>query len=204
MDKRTGLQQLVELSLANDVSVWSKVCTIVAIPVAIFPFLSFLKVERAKLSVFFVVNVVLTNFKIGFTVLKVSYLLMSWTVILNFVLILILYMDICDIGFFLATCLFDNLFLPTFLLDNRIRLYLEKMFSLVLMWQANDSYCFVSFVLFQYFNQILTIVLEVLDYPDNSTRELALSLIVEMLKNQVWLHVAVSCILHELCYFCLG
>ncbi|KAK4747190.1 hypothetical protein SAY87_026227 [Trapa incisa] len=36
----------------------------------------------------------------------------------------------------------------------------------------------------KYFNQILTIVLEVLDYSDDSIRELALSLIVEMLKNQ--------------------
>lgn len=36
----------------------------------------------------------------------------------------------------------------------------------------------------KYFNQILTAVLEVLDDPDTSTRELALSLIVEMLKNQ--------------------
>jgi CLIP-associating protein 1/2 len=37
----------------------------------------------------------------------------------------------------------------------------------------------------QYFNQILTAVLEVLDDLDSSVRELALSLIVEMLKNQV-------------------
>ncbi|KAK4773433.1 hypothetical protein SAY87_028452 [Trapa incisa] len=36
----------------------------------------------------------------------------------------------------------------------------------------------------KYFNQILTIVLEVLDYTDDSIRKLALSLIVEMLKNQ--------------------
>ncbi|KAI5395324.1 CLIP-associated protein isoform X1 [Lathyrus oleraceus] len=36
----------------------------------------------------------------------------------------------------------------------------------------------------QYFNQILTVVLEVLDDSDSSIRELALSLIVEMLKNQ--------------------
>ncbi|KAF7804570.1 CLIP-associated protein-like isoform X1 [Senna tora] len=36
----------------------------------------------------------------------------------------------------------------------------------------------------KYFNQILTIVLEVLDDSDSSVRELALSLIVEMLKNQ--------------------
>ncbi|KAG4959413.1 hypothetical protein JHK87_036046 [Glycine soja] len=35
-----------------------------------------------------------------------------------------------------------------------------------------------------YFNQILTVVLEVLDDSDSSIRELALSLIVEMLKNQ--------------------
>lgn len=37
----------------------------------------------------------------------------------------------------------------------------------------------------QYFNQILTAILEVLDDSDSSIRELALSLIVEMLKNQV-------------------
>lgn len=37
----------------------------------------------------------------------------------------------------------------------------------------------------QYFNQILTVVLEVLDDSDSSIRELALSLIIEMLKNQV-------------------
>lgn len=40
-------------------------------------------------------------------------------------------------------------------------------------------------VYLQYFNQILTVVLEVLDDSDSSVRELALSLIVEMLKNQV-------------------
>lgn len=40
----------------------------------------------------------------------------------------------------------------------------------------------------QYFNQILTAVLEVLDDSESLTRELALSLILEMLKNQVcWL-----------------
>lgn len=37
----------------------------------------------------------------------------------------------------------------------------------------------------QYFNQILTAVLEVVDDPDSSIREIALSLIVEMLNNQV-------------------
>lgn len=37
----------------------------------------------------------------------------------------------------------------------------------------------------QYFNQILTAVLEVLDDNDSSIREVALSLINEMLKNQV-------------------
>ncbi|XP_027093801.1 CLIP-associated protein isoform X1 [Coffea arabica] len=36
----------------------------------------------------------------------------------------------------------------------------------------------------KYFNQILTVVLEVLDDSDSSIRELALSLVVEMLKNQ--------------------
>lgn len=41
-------------------------------------------------------------------------------------------------------------------------------------------------ILQQYFNQILTTVLEVLDDADSSTRELALSLIAEMLNNQVW------------------
>jgi hypothetical protein len=40
-------------------------------------------------------------------------------------------------------------------------------------------------ILQQYFNQILTAVLEVLDDSDSSTRELALSLIAEMLNNQV-------------------
>lgn len=37
----------------------------------------------------------------------------------------------------------------------------------------------------QYFNQILTVTLEVLDNSDSSVRELALSLITEMIKNQV-------------------
>ncbi|KAJ6821576.1 CLIP-associated protein [Iris pallida] len=36
----------------------------------------------------------------------------------------------------------------------------------------------------KYFNQILTAVLEVLDDPDSTTRELALSLIIEMVNNQ--------------------
>jgi len=40
-------------------------------------------------------------------------------------------------------------------------------------------------VYLQYFNQILTIVLEVLDDSDSLIRDLALSLINEMLKNQV-------------------
>ncbi|PPR95110.1 hypothetical protein GOBAR_AA25559 [Gossypium barbadense] len=39
-------------------------------------------------------------------------------------------------------------------------------------------------ILHMYFNQILTAILEVLDDSDSSIRELALSLIVEMLKNQ--------------------
>lgn len=42
-----------------------------------------------------------------------------------------------------------------------------------------------NFVCFQYFNQILTVVLEILDDSDPSIRELALVLVVEMLKNQV-------------------
>lgn len=42
----------------------------------------------------------------------------------------------------------------------------------------------------QYFNQILTVVLEVLDDSDTPVRELALSLIVEMLKNQVFVSLA--------------
>ena len=37
----------------------------------------------------------------------------------------------------------------------------------------------------QYFNQILTAVLEALDDLDSSTRELVLTLIVEMLEHQV-------------------
>lgn len=40
-------------------------------------------------------------------------------------------------------------------------------------------------VYLQYFNQILTVVLEILDDSDSSIRELALLLVVEMLKNQV-------------------
>lgn len=44
---------------------------------------------------------------------------------------------------------------------------------------ANDSSIWTK-----YFNQILTVVLEVLDDTDSSIRELALSLIIEMLKNQ--------------------
>lgn len=45
----------------------------------------------------------------------------------------------------------------------------------------------MTVVLFlQYFNQILTAALEVLDDSDSSVRELALSLILEMLNNQVF------------------
>lgn len=44
---------------------------------------------------------------------------------------------------------------------------------------------FLFFIYLQYFNQILTAVLEVLDDADSSVREVALSLINEMLKNQV-------------------
>ncbi|MFS7930334.1 putative armadillo-like helical, CLASP domain, TOG domain-containing protein [Helianthus anomalus] len=44
---------------------------------------------------------------------------------------------------------------------------------------ANDSSVWTK-----YFNQILMVVLEVLDDPDSSIRELALSLVAEMLKNQ--------------------
>lgn len=44
---------------------------------------------------------------------------------------------------------------------------------------------FSFFIYLQYFNQILTAVLEVLDDADSSVREVALSLINEMLKNQV-------------------
>ncbi|KAJ7972551.1 CLIP-associated protein [Quillaja saponaria] len=44
---------------------------------------------------------------------------------------------------------------------------------------ANDNAIWTK-----YFNQILTVVLEVLDDPDSSVRELSLSLIVEMLKYQ--------------------
>lgn len=59
--------------------------------------------------------------------------------------------------------------------------------------QSYINNCFVVYV--QYFNQILTVVLEVLDDFDSSTRELSLSLIIEMLKNQVchlffWICVA--------------
>jgi CLIP-associating protein 1/2 len=39
--------------------------------------------------------------------------------------------------------------------------------------------------MYQYFNQILTAVLEVLDDSEASVRELVLSLIIEMLNNQV-------------------
>lgn len=46
--------------------------------------------------------------------------------------------------------------------------------------------------MFQYFNQILTAVLEVLDDSDSSIRELALTLIVEMLKNQVCLYISTT------------
>lgn len=41
-------------------------------------------------------------------------------------------------------------------------------------------------VYLQYFNQILTVVLEILDDSDSSIRDLALLLVVEMLKNQVF------------------
>ncbi|KAF9611073.1 hypothetical protein IFM89_026957, partial [Coptis chinensis] len=49
---------------------------------------------------------------------------------------------------------------------------------------ANDQLVWSKAVCGQYFNQILTVVLEVLDDPDSSIRELALSLLVEMLTNQ--------------------
>ena len=42
-----------------------------------------------------------------------------------------------------------------------------------------------SFVYSQYFNQILTVVLEVVEDEDFSVREVALLLISEMLKSQV-------------------
>ena len=52
----------------------------------------------------------------------------------------------------------------------------------------------------QYFNQILTAILEVLDDSDSSTRELALSLIVEMLKNQVcFIYLLVHLVVHLHC-----
>nr|KYP42847.1 CLIP-associating protein 1 [Cajanus cajan] len=51
--------------------------------------------------------------------------------------------------------------------------------QLVEVSKANDHSVWIL-----YFNQILTVVLEVLDDSDSSIRELALSLIVEMLKNQ--------------------
>lgn len=59
--------------------------------------------------------------------------------------------------------------------------------------QSYINNCFVVYV--QYFNQILTVVLEVLDDFDSSIRELSLSLIIEMLKHQVchlffWICVA--------------
>lgn len=44
---------------------------------------------------------------------------------------------------------------------------------------------FLSVFYSQYFNQILTVVLEVVDDEDFSIREVALSLISEMLKSQV-------------------
>ncbi|ONK70885.1 uncharacterized protein A4U43_C04F2530 [Asparagus officinalis] len=55
----------------------------------------------------------------------------------------------------------------------------EALQQLVEASMVNDSTVWTK-----YFNQILTAVLEVLDDPDSSTRELALSLIVEMLNNQ--------------------
>ncbi|MBA0853509.1 hypothetical protein Goshw_018513 [Gossypium schwendimanii] len=58
----------------------------------------------------------------------------------------------------------------------------------------------------KYFNQILTAILEVLDDSDSSIRELALSLIVEMLKNQVCSYLFIFCfvMIPERCYgrFC--
>lgn len=55
----------------------------------------------------------------------------------------------------------------------------EALQQLVKASMVNDSSVWTK-----YFNQILTAVLEVLDDPDSSIRELALSLIVEMLNNQ--------------------
>ncbi|KAK9146310.1 hypothetical protein Sjap_006213 [Stephania japonica] len=51
--------------------------------------------------------------------------------------------------------------------------------QLVQVSMANDDSIWTK-----YFNQILTVVLEVVDDPDSSIRELSLSLIVEMLNNQ--------------------
>lgn len=53
----------------------------------------------------------------------------------------------------------------------------------------------------QYFNQILTVVLEVLDDSDSSIRELSLSLLVEMVNNQVCLLIYAS-LLFTSGFFC--
>ncbi|CAM6027387.1 unnamed protein product, partial [Sphagnum balticum] len=55
----------------------------------------------------------------------------------------------------------------------------EALEQLILLSRANDSSTWS-----QYFNQILTVVLESLDDPNSSIRELSLSLIFEMLSNQ--------------------
>lgn len=52
-------------------------------------------------------------------------------------------------------------------------------------WMLDVCTLLFQLLCLQYFNQILTAVLEVLDDSDSSTRELALSLIAEILKNQV-------------------
>jgi CLIP-associating protein 1/2 len=56
----------------------------------------------------------------------------------------------------------------------------EALKQLILLSGANDSSTWP-----QYFNQILTVVLESLDDPNSNIRELSLSLIFEMLSNQV-------------------
>ena len=43
----------------------------------------------------------------------------------------------------------------------------------------------------QYYNQIITLVLEALDDPESTIRELAASAMLDMLKNQVYLSLSI-------------
>lgn len=78
------------------------------------------------------------------------------------------------------------------MLDDTLRNYIASFmygveYQTVVTWIIFCLKIDMILVSLQYFNQILTVVLEVLDDSESSIRELALLLISEMLKNQVCL-----------------